>query len=340
MDIEIRKRRKEVTLEDIAKKLNISKNAVSVALSNKPGVSEKTRQLVLQTARELGYKFKEKEIEKGTIGLIMTANVLQDPYFFSAIVYSVENEIRKKGFEFSLYCISSEKETSLDEILSNGSFKGIIIVSSVGKNVIDKIEEMRIPTVIIDNLVESSWIDTVNTDNKRSTKAAITYLISKGYKHIGFIGDINHAISYKERWQGFIEAHEQCGLEIDKEVCKIEGFKDFSKNPEPEIQEFLRGLKRVPEAFFCVSDLSTLVTANTLKDMGLQIPKDIAIVGFDDTELVKHFKPSLSMIHIDRDYYGKRAVKQLLERIDFPSKPAEDIRIFCRLNIRKSIKNI
>jgi len=338
MEIEARKRRKSVTLEDIAKKLNISKNAVSLALANKPGVSEKTRQLVFQTAKELGYKFKEKEEQKGTIGLIMTKNIIEDPYFFSAIVYSVENEIRKEGYDFSLYCISTEDESSIEEILMNSSFKGIIIVSTVNENVIRKIEERKIPTVVIDNLVDSTCIDTVNTDNYRSTKAAISYLIKQGFKHIGFIGDITHAISYKERWEGFIAAHEEFNIEVDKKVCKIEGFKDFSKNPEPEIQAFLKSLEKMPQAFFCVSDLSTLLTANILKEMGFQIPKDVSIVGFDDTELVKHFKPGLSMIHIDRNYYGKRAVKQLLERIDFPNKPVEDVRIFCRLNIRKSIR--
>lgn len=340
MEINVKKKRKSVTLEDIARKLNISKNAVSLALANKPGVSEKTRQLVFQTAKELGYKFKEKEEQKGTIALIMTKNIIEDPYFFSAIVYSVENEIRKEGYDFSLYCISTEDEWSIEEILTSSSFEGIIIVSAISENVIKKIEEKKIPTVVIDNLVYSTCIDTVNTDNYRSTKAAIAYLIKQGFKHIGFIGDINHAISYRERWEGFMAAHEEFDIEVDRKVCKVEGFKDFSKNPEPEIQAFLKNLERMPQAFFCVSDLSTLLTANMLKEMGFQIPRDISIVGFDDTELVKHFKPALSMIHIDRNYYGQRAVKQLLERIKYPNKPVEDVRIFCRLNIRKSIKTL
>ncbi|MEZ0537606.1 LacI family DNA-binding transcriptional regulator [Caldicellulosiruptoraceae bacterium PP1] len=329
-------KKKKVTLDDIARELNISKNAVSIALSNKPGVSEKTREMIINKAYEMGYKVKQKQ-ERGYIGLLVSNIVLNDPHFFSTLLYSIENSIRIEGYDFTLFCYSDQNQEYLEQFLNQDNLKGLIILSKMEEDVIEKIALYEIPIVLVDHRVDNRNIDTINTDNINSTRMAIRYLIKKGYNEIGFIGDISCSPSYKERWQGFLQAYEESNLKVNLDFCKVDGFKDFTKNPEPEIIEFIKNLKNLPQAFFCVSDLSTLLTANFIKELGYQIPKDIGILGFDDTEMIRYFKPSLSMIHIDRTYYGKRAVKRLIEKINNPDDPTEDIRISCRINFRKSL---
>lgn len=331
---------KNPTMEDIAKKLDISKYAVSLALSNKKGVSEETRQKVIQTAHEMGYRnTRIRSKDKKNIAVIISDKAFKDPYFFSDIINEIERECRDRSYSVNILSIDDtfNNMNVIPAFMFNNDIDGVIVISNIGDKLINQIKEYA-PVVIVDHYVQDNDIDCIMTDNYQGVYLAIEYLAkTAGLSRIGFIGDTTIAISYCERWQVFKKSMSHFGLEVDMDLCKIDGFEDFAENPQKELETFIKNIKELPQAFFCISDMSTVSLSNILIGQGLKIPEDISILGFDDTKLAQLNIPSLTMVHIFKEYYGKVAVKQLIERMENPSKPGETIRIKTKLIERNSV---
>lgn len=335
-------KKKNPTMEDIAKELNISKYAVSLALANKKGVSEETRLKVIQMANKIGYK-NNRMRNRGTdtIGVVVSQKAFKDPYFFSIILNDIEKEARSRGYAVNIISIDrnyADKESISDFILNN-AIQGIIIVSNIGDDIIAKINDC-IPVVVVDHYIRDLDVDCIMTDNYQGVYMAIKHLVQVGKaSSIGFIGDINVAISYHERWMAFQNIMNKFGINLDMDRCKIDGFENFPENPQNDIEKFIGNIKKLPDAFFCVSDMSTVALSNIIIKKGLAIPEDISVVGFDDTKLAQFNIPALTMVHIFKEYYGKRAIEQLMLNMENRNKPGEVIRIKTELVVRKSVRN-
>jgi LacI family transcriptional regulator len=331
---------KSPTMEDIAKKLNVSKYAVSLALSNKKGVSEETRQRVIQTAHKMGYRnTRTRSKNRSNIAIIISAKAFKDPYFFSYIINEIERECRYRKYSVNILSIDETFNdiNAISAFMFNNDIDGAIVISNIGDKLISEIKEYA-PIVIVDHYVQDEDIDCIITDNYQGVYLAIEYLVKKAkLSRIGFIGDMTIAISYYERWQAFKDSMYKFGLDVDMDLCKIDGFDDFAENPRRELEAFISGMEQLPEAFFCVSDMSAVSLSNILIKQGLEIPEDISILGFDNTKLAQLNIPPLTMVHIFKEYYGKKAVEQLIQRMEYPNKPAETIRIKTELIERKSV---
>ncbi len=338
--------KKKVTMEDIANRLDISKYAVSLALSNKKGVSEITREKVIQTAQEMGYKPRPthkalyERLEKpGNIGVITSDVVLRNPYFFSTVLNEIEKEVRQRGYGLSI--ANADNDGSLPDFIKANIVDGVIIISDVGISLINKLKQLKIPFVIIEHYERNMEdVDSIMTNNKQGVYLAIEYLNRQlNTPTIGFLGDIYESVSYYERWKGFCEALEDLGLTLDMNFCKINGFNRSPQDPVTDIKNFLEKLDTLPDAFFCVNDLLAVILSSILIKRGIKIPDDISIIGFDDTRLTEYNIPPLTMIYLYREHYGRRAVEQLFFKITNRERPAEIIRINTKLVIRNSVRD-
>lgn len=333
--------KKNPTMEDIAKKLNISKYAVSLALSNKKGVSEETRKRVIRTANLMGYKnTRAKARETNNIAVMISNKALKDPYFFSVILNGIEKEAKRCGYAVNIMSINKKYDNinSISDFIFKNDIDGVIIVSDIGDDLILQIKEY-VPMVILDHYIEDADIDCIMTENYQGVSMAIKHLVEvANATNIGFIGDIGLAVSYDERWLAFQDIMYRLGLKIDMDLCKIDGFEDFAENPEKDIEEFIDGIKYLPEAFFCVSDLSAVALNNILNKKRIHVPEDVSIIGFDDTKLAQMSIPPLTMVHVFKEYYGNRAVEQLILNIEHGHKHGELIRIKTKLISRDSVK--
>ncbi|OIU72742.1 LacI family DNA-binding transcriptional regulator [Rossellomorea aquimaris] len=332
--------KKKVTMQDIADRLNISKNSVSQALSGKPGVSEETRMLIQKAADELGYNYlnnrnNQKPNEKKGINIALIASdyAFSLKSFFGEIYLSVEKEMRTRGWNLLIESIDQDSKDKLilPSLLSNHQIDGILILSHISTDYISKIINTGIPTVMIDHHSPYLQADAILTNNRFGAYKAVEHLIQLGHQNIAFVGDIEVSPSYQERLEGYMLALKKHGIEPSQPLL----FTDAKENQE-EISGFVDRLSYMPTAWFCVNDGHGFLVQSVLQQKGFNIPQDISICSFDNGQLSQIATPKITTVNIDLNYYGKKATEQLSWRLNHKDEPIHEILLPTTLIVRES----
>ncbi|MDU3547747.1 MAG: LacI family DNA-binding transcriptional regulator [Clostridium sp.] len=341
----------KITMKDIAERLDISINAVSLALNSKAGVSEETRKQVLDIAEELGYLDKSPKFVKSfankNICVIIKKYYFEDNTFYSKIMMGIGEESRRKGYDI-ITCLINETEENIPSCIESKKVCGIIVIGTIEDEYLVKLKNYKIPVVLVDHtsLLEST--DSILTDNKLGSFNITKLLIEKGYKDIGFFGDLEYSLSIKERFFGYREAI--------KKFLKFNNFKEaevfieeqsvlydveqniIDKNIEG-IKERINRINKIPEAFVCSNDNAAIALITSLKELGYMVPKDIAVVGFDDIVLSSLIEPKLTTVRVEKDFMGRKAVDRLLWRIENKKDPDEKTILSVEVIERDSVGN-
>lgn len=337
-------RRKRITMRDIAEKLNLSVNAVSLALNNKEGISEETRRIILKTAAELGYfdenpSFTPKSPFKSICLLIEERN-FRDTSFYTKVILGIENEAKRYDYDIVVSFINPNN-FEIPVNVKGKRVAGILIVGTIKDEHLMEILEYGIPTVLVDHASFTVNTDAILTQNMVGTYRAVQYLIKKGHKQIGFFGEIDFSLSFKERWLGFNEGMRRAGLKVDYEYCILEEVEQhiLSKNYE-KVTEIIAELKKLPTAWVCSNDNAAIVLYNALNALNIKVPDDISIIGFDDIDLCNIIRPRLTTIRVNKELMGVQAVDRLLQIIQQPENYHKHICMEVSLIERESVKEI
>jgi LacI family transcriptional regulator len=331
---------KKVTMQDIADKLNISKNSVSQALSGKPGVSEETRRLVQDVADQLGYSYSKNRIplkvERNTpsnIALIASEYAFSLKSFFGEIYLSIEKEVRRRGLNLFIESIDDDakENLTLPSLLSNYEIDGILILSHISTDYVANIINTGIPTVLIDHHDPHLHVDAILTNNRFGAYTAVEHLIKLGHRDIAFIGNVDFSPSYQERLEGYLLAFDKYGMKPNQDFI----FKN-AKETQAEMTKFFDHLPKLPTAWFCVNDGHGFLVTSTLQQKGFAVPKDVSVCSFDNGQLSQISTPKITTMGIDLNYFGKKAVEQLCWRIDHKEEPIHEILLPTKLIIRES----
>ncbi len=331
---------KKVTMQDIADRLNISKNSVSQALSGKPGVSEDTRRLVQNTADELGYSYSnsrnQKQVEKKTlknIALIASDYAFSLKSFFGEIYLSVEKELRARGMNLFIESIDSEAKNNLTlpSLLTNHEIDGIIILSHISTDYISTIINTGIPTVLIDHHEPYLEADSILTNNRFGAYTAVEHLIQLGHRKIAFVGNVDISPSYQERLEGYLLALKRYGISPNEDFILTN-----TQENQHDINLFFNGLQDMPSAWFCVNDGQGFLVTSILQQRGFKVPEDASVCSFDNGQLSQIATPMITTMDIDLNYYGKKAVEQLCWRMENKEEPIQEILLPTKLIIRES----
>ncbi|MFC3882004.1 substrate-binding domain-containing protein [Bacillus songklensis] len=330
--------KKKVTMQDIADKLNISKNSVSQALTGKSGVSDHTRKLVQQVADELGYKYqksrKPQVVNKtGNIGLIASDFTFSQKSFFGEIYLSVEKETSSRRMNLLIQSISSHAKENLilPPFIENNMIDGIVILSHISTEYINAVIATGIPTVLIDHHHPLIQADAVLTNNRLGAYTAVEHLIKLGHKEIGFIGNIHFSPSYEERLEGYMLALREYGIKPSEDFM----ITDIVEKEE-EIATCLSKIEKLPTAWFCANDGLGFFVNSCMQYLGKKVPEEVSICSFDNGQLSKIAKPKITTMDIDLHYYGKKAVEQLFRRIENRNEPLVEILLPTKLIKRES----
>ena len=291
----------KVTMKDIANKLGISINAVSIALNDKPGVSDEMRLEILKMADKMGYINQKRQYlsvySKSNICILMQSYYADTGHFYSIVLRSIVEQAKVFGY-FSILNYFEEGHFVVPECIEERKVAGILVVGKISDSNLLLLKNIGVPVVLVDFTSLCTPCDCVLTHNKQGSYMMTTHVINKGYQRIGFFGDLDYSFSFEDRFIGFLQGIEEYVLtnQIDK------------------IIEILN-TKKLPEVLVCANDSNAFAVITALKDMGLKVPKDISVVGFDDTPLCVKSVPQITTVQVQKELMGEVAVSNLIDRI-------------------------
>lgn len=314
-------RKKKVSMQNIADKLQISKNAVSLALMGKKGVSEEVRNLVQQTAREMGYgSYAPKTGGNANLLVVVPERIMsyQDNdhfQFFHDMIWGLEKSARKKGCNAVITPLGLDMEASLTlpGQFFDIPYRGVILFGITDLNYAKLIGELNMPMVFMDSYYRELPCPAVISANLDGAAEAVAYLIEMGHRDIGFIGPTNLSTSHEERWFGYEQAMIKAGLSLHPEFCLTtsQGYDHTSK----EIAAFLDNMTEWPSAFFCGNDRMGYLLAGLLKERGLCVPEDISIAGFDDLHYFSDEGINMTTMRVEKERMCDAAIALLLSSL-------------------------
>lgn len=325
----------KTSISDIAKALNISTMSVSRALSGKNGISEDLRSKISDKAKEMGYT---KHIINTPINILVLHQkpFIQDSSNFSAMVQGIEKAIQNTKVEYSVEFVDKVNQDNmfLPIKLSKGnSFDGVLFIGRFNDEYAKFLKQRINNQVFYAGYSPSYDYDCVWFNFNNGGYKQCEYLINKGHRNIGFLGDID-IFRNKERLLGITSALEDYKIPINEEF-----FLNLDTDFERNIINLTKKDKK-PTAIICQLDSTAIKLINFLRENGISVPRDISVIGSGNTEMSTLCMPPLTTLDLNIQYSCEAAVELLLKRIANSDKPNENITINSTLVERSSVKSI
>jgi DNA-binding LacI/PurR family transcriptional regulator len=326
-----------VSIKDIARAAKVSHATVSRALHNSPLVSPQTAERIRQIAREKGYRpsaVARSLVTKRTrtIGVVVTS--IADP-FIAEVVSGVEEVANDHGYSVFLANSNAEPDREVKVVHSfhERRVDGILVTASrVGALYMPLLNEMRVPTVLINNQHPGEFVHSVMIDNLSASRQATQHLVSLGHKRIAYIGDQFGFQSDTERFAGYRRALELADIDF---LPELTAHGDGKADGGARAMESLLTLDALPTAVFCYNDMSALGALRAIHACGLRVPDDISVVGFDDLFIASYTSPPLTTISQPMRQMGRTAMEILLKLFS-GSNSITNIKVQGQLIVRES----
>jgi len=327
------------TIKDIAKLANVSQSTVSKALNDKPDISQKTKEKILQIVKQHQYSPNAfaKSLKKRTtenIGVIFYRDIqpLSANPFYSRVLEGIEAEIDLNNFNLMLKIVTENSGQDLPKMVSERQVEGLILVGAFGEKFVSQLLNKNILLVFVDPRKPFEKQCQILIDNEHGAYTATQYLIRNGHKKIGFIsGDLSRS-SFKQRFDGYLKALRTNGIEVSENLIQTGGIEDGYQH----VQNMLK--KEKPTAIFAANDINAIYGYKAIKDLNLKIPEDISIVGFDDIDLSQIASPPLTTVRVYKEELGSIAVRTLIKMINKEIEHAVTTVVPTTLVERESVK--
>ena len=314
-----------MSIQKIARLAGVSVATVSRVLNNSESVKEKNRERVLKAIAESNYQpnllARQLRTARSSMILVLVSNIANP--FCAEVVKGIEEEAEKNGFRILLCNTRSDMERSRSalKLLSGKIVDGIITMDAFAR--LPELTTLigNAPWVQCAEYADDGDVSCVGINDVDAARCVIEHLLARGCQRIALI---NHDLSYKYarlREQGYTEAlgEKQSAYRV------VEYARDLSFSAGKAAMEKLLGSAEPPDAVFAVSDTLAAGALLAIHEAQLLMPQDIAVVGFDGTELAEMVTPPLSTIQQPSQEIGRKAVGLLLNKIDNPDAPAERI---------------
>ncbi|HBZ02938.1 MAG TPA: transcriptional regulator [Lachnospiraceae bacterium] len=274
---------KKVTMKDIAQELDVSIVTVSKALADKEGVGDELREQIKEKARELGYVFKKSQVNSTTsmrVGVIIAERYVGDNSFYLNIYQKLLYELARKGMMGILEVVrdNDERQGKLPSLISLDSVEQIIVLGETYRTFLESLEKTGKSIILFDFENEDFDFDAVVGDNVNGGYLMTRYLFKQGYEDIGFVGNFRSTRSILDRFLGYRK------YLIMKEIPYKEENLVLDRDDDGRIIDIVLPDK-LPQAFFCNCDSVAHKCIDLLKERGLRVPEDIAVVGYDDYDM-------------------------------------------------------
>ena len=311
---------RRVTLRDVALEAGVSIKTVSRVVNGEPTVNEAMAVRVAEVVERLGYRPNElarslKGRRSRTIGLVI--DDVSNP-FMAVCAQAIEEVAWEHGHALIL-CDSHadlQTEDAYVGLLAQRQVDGLLLVPARGRN--GRLEAERragLPVVAFDRPAEGVRTDSVLVENRAGAREATEHLIWHGHERVAFVGDVRHYYTARKRLEGYKEA---------LEATNLEPLHSLDANSIEQGEEATKGLLEAPDpptALFAANILTALGALRAIEDLGLRVPEDVAVIGFDDFELAHVLRPRFTLVRQPAAELGRRAAEMLFDRLDGRGSP-------------------
>jgi len=314
------KQKKDITIYDIAKEMDMSPSTVSRALNNNPAVHAGTRKKVAALAEEMGYRHNHfasnlRLQRTHTIGVIMHE---LNSYFVISVLSGIEKIATQAGYNLIIVhsSESAQMEVANAKNLFHKRVDGVIASLSLDTKDLEHFKQFSdrdIPVVFFDRVFEKAGGTKVIINNCQGGYDATAHLISQGCKRIAHITfNLNRNV-YSERLRGYKQALAEHQMKFDEKLLIVDG---FSEQDAIRAANRVLAMKPMPDGIFITNDFYAAEVMQVLKDAGLDVPGDIAIVGFNNDLICKIVQPKLSTISYPGFEVGQVAARSLINHLN------------------------
>jgi DNA-binding LacI/PurR family transcriptional regulator len=321
--------KKTTTIYDVAKRAGVSIATVSRFINTPEKVKSETSERILATIDDLGFVPKAEARARamrgtGRIGVI-------SPFFtapsFVQRLRGIAQALSAKKFELIIYTVNSANQLKsfLSSLPLTGNLDGLIILSlPVDDAAVRRLVEHDLPTVLVE--FPHSGLSSVEIDDVLGGHMAAQYLIGKGHRHLAFLGDTDlpeysiHPVS--RRLVGFRQGLQEVGIELPDAFVRLA---PYSQEQTQKVAAELLNLPQPPTAIFAATDFQALGVLKAARHLKIQVPEQLAVVGFDDLDLSEYVDLTTICQHLDES--GRLAVEILLIHLESPSRPPQHVTI-------------
>lgn len=296
------------TIKEIADRLEISVSTVSKGLNGASDISEELRQLVLDTAVEMGYQTKRMKKDKYRKLCLFIKNMeYENPSDFGYdIILGFKQAAFKHNWNVDIIPITPTFETSekYDTFMLKGGYSGAFFVGlSLHDSWLEQLRETTIPAILFDNYIEDNpYVSYIGTDNYEGIHAAIDHLYHLGHRKIAFLNGVSYSMISRSRRQAFLESMDAHDLSVHPELVV---YGDFSaESARDHVPHFL---SNGATAILCGSDVIASGVISECQRCGYRVPNDVSVIGFDDLPISATLQPLLTTIRQNRLDLGHTA---------------------------------
>ncbi len=309
-----------VTIKDIARELHLSESAVSLALNQRPGVSDTTRQRVISCARQLGYDRSHLRAHQEQSRTVLVAHYQKHIHtpvdFFSTLLSNAERELRKSGVSLVSTVINAGQNVieQLEHHVDRGCTGIIVLATEMDEGGWHPFSQLHLPVVLLDTYLATAEASCVTIHNREGARQATQLLLSEGRGCPGYLDSTMSLTNFRERADGFFSALHDAGYPTAK--AQALRLSPFVEGAEIDMSELLdAGLVPAP-GYVAANDHIAIGAMRALQAHGYRIPEDVSIVGFDNTQLASYITPSLTSVNVPLEYYAHIAVRLLLDMLE------------------------
>lgn len=298
-----------ITILDIARELNVAAATVSRALNDHPAISDATREAVKAAARRMNYQPNKiaSSLRSGRSKIIGVIIPSAEINFFGSVIHGIEKVASRNDYNVLLYQSNElyELEKKAVQTFVHSRVDGVL--ASISKESINlrhyaDLKAKGIPLVLFDRAHESLQVPAVVVNDYRGAFDATTHLIQQGCRRIAHIGGQQHVANFNQRLRGYIDALNVHNIALDDDLIV---YGKVSIESGKECMNKLLPLQ--PDAVFAVEDFTALGAMQAIKEAGLQIPRQVAIIGFANEMFSEYLTPSLSTVNQHTERMGEEA---------------------------------
>lgn len=311
--------------KEIAELLQISPATVSLAINNKPGVSEETRRKILELREGDSFEnpLRQKSLKMRVVEVLIyefsSEQILNAGVVMNLLKY-FSNRLNQNLYQMSISFISASRIKDKIQEINESDVAGVLLMSTtLPENVAEQIKKtMKKPHVFVDAFYKGLNVDTVVMDNFSGIQLAVDYAVQKGHREIGYLDSLYPMKNFEDRFSQFCISLEKNHIEVNSDyIFKIHFIKAGATE---EMRELLKKHPKLPTVLIAGNDFMAVGAYAALKEAGYRIPEDVSVIGFDDIPEAKSAEPPLTSIRIHQVEIANAAVDRLIAKIERPEE--------------------